>query len=238
MFDAINEGLLGIVVGLTNFLTTVPWPLVVIFTIALAYFLSGRKISTTVLVTVCMFFIGFLSSKFWDKSVQTLGVMVISILICVVIGIPVAIAMSRNPRFRNAILPILDLMQTIPSFCYLIPGIMLFGLGAVPAIIATVIYAAPPLIRLEMQRQLIELQKEMRKTIVFITHDLDEALRLGDEIAILNGGRLVQVGKPEDIVLKPADDYVAAFVADVNKSRVLRAKTILAGLADFKHGKP
>ena len=106
---------------------------------------------------------------------QTLDVMVISILICVVIGIPVAIAMSRNPRFRNAVLPILDLMQTIPSFCYLIPGIMLFGLGAVPAIIATVIYAAPPLIRLEMQRQLIELQKEMRKTIVFITHDLDEA---------------------------------------------------------------
>ena len=148
VFDAINEGLLGIVVGLTNFLTTVPWPLVIIFTMALAYFLSGRKIGTTVLVTVCMFFIGFLSPKFWDKSMQTLGVMVISILICVVIGIPVAIAMSRNPRFRNAVLPILDLMQTIPSFCYLIPGIMLFGLGAVPAIIATVIYAAPPLIRL------------------------------------------------------------------------------------------
>ena len=139
---------MGIVVGLTNFLTTVPWPLVVIFTMALAYFLSGRKISTTVLVTVCMFFIGFLSSKFWDKSAQTLGVMVISILICVVIGIPVAIAMSRNPRFRNAVLPILDLMQTIPSFCYLIPRIILFGLGAVPTIIATVIYAASPLINL------------------------------------------------------------------------------------------
>ena len=96
MFDAINEGLLGIVVGLTNFLTTVPWPLVVIFTMALAYFLSGRKISTTVLVTVCMFFIGFLSSKFWGKFVQTLGVMAISILICVGIGIPEAIGMSRS----------------------------------------------------------------------------------------------------------------------------------------------
>ena len=97
--------------------------------------------------------------------------------------------------------------------------------------------ALDPLIRSEMQRQLIELQKAMRKTIVFITHDLDEALRLGDEIAILNGGRLVQVGKPEDIVLKPADDYVSAFVADVNKSRVLRAKTIMASAADFKLGK-
>ncbi|MBT6415126.1 quaternary amine ABC transporter ATP-binding protein [Candidatus Puniceispirillum sp.] len=97
--------------------------------------------------------------------------------------------------------------------------------------------ALDPLIRSEMQRQLIELQKQMRKTIVFITHDLDEALRLGDEIAILNGGRLVQVGKPEDIVLKPADDYVAAFVADVNKSRVLRAKTIMTSLAGFTLGK-
>ena len=148
IFDSINSGLLGVVVGLTKFLTSVPWPLVVIATMALAYFLSGRKVGTTVLVTICMFFIGFLSPKFWDKSMQTLGVMLISIFICILIGIPVAIAMSRNPRFRNAVLPILDLMQTIPSFCYLIPGIMLFGLGAVPAIIATVIYAAPPLIRL------------------------------------------------------------------------------------------
>jgi glycine betaine/proline transport system permease protein len=79
---------------------------------------------------------------------QTTGVMLIAILLCMVIGMPVAIAMSRSDRLRNAILPILDLMQTIPSFCYLIPGIMLFGLGAVPAIIATFIYAVPPLIRL------------------------------------------------------------------------------------------
>ena len=148
IFDAINEFLLGIVISLTNFLTTIPWPLVVIATMAIAFFLSGRKLGTTLLVTICMFFIGFLSPKFWDKSMQTLGVMLISIFICIVIGIPVAIAMSRSQRFRNMVLPILDLMQTIPSFCYLIPGIMLFGLGAVPAIIATVIYAAPPLIRL------------------------------------------------------------------------------------------
>jgi glycine betaine/proline transport system ATP-binding protein len=88
-----------------------------------------------------------------------------------------------------------------------------------------------------MQRQLIELQAKMHKTIVFITHDLDEALRLGDEIAILNGGRLVQVGKPEDIVLRPADDYVSAFVADVNTSRVLRARSIMIPAADFSLGK-
>ncbi len=147
-FDAINLVLLGMVVSLTNFLALLPWPLVIIFTMFIAYFLSGRKVGTTVLITICFFFIGFLSPKFWDKSMQTLGIMLISIAICIVIGMPVAIAMARNSKVRNIVLPMLDLMQTIPSFCYLIPGIMLFGLGAVPAIIATVIYAAPPLIRL------------------------------------------------------------------------------------------
>ncbi|MBT3439968.1 MAG: ABC transporter permease subunit, partial [Gammaproteobacteria bacterium] len=79
---------------------------------------------------------------------ETTSIMIIGIIICIIIGIPLGIAMSRNNKVRNAILPVLDLMQTIPSFCYLIPGIMLFGLGAVPAIIATVIYAVPPLVRL------------------------------------------------------------------------------------------
>ena len=76
------------------------------------------------------------------------NIVVIGMLLCLVIGIPIGIAMARNKKVRNALLPILDLMQTIPSFCYLIPGILLFGLGAVPAIVAIFVYAVPPLIRL------------------------------------------------------------------------------------------
>jgi glycine betaine/proline transport system ATP-binding protein len=87
--------------------------------------------------------------------------------------------------------------------------------------------ALDPLIRNDMQEQLVELQSKLHKTIVFITHDLDESLKLGDHIGILNGGRLVQVGKPEEIIMNPADDYVAAFVKDVNRAKVLRAKTIM-----------
>ena len=87
--------------------------------------------------------------------------------------------------------------------------------------------ALDPLIRNDMQEQLVELQSKLHKTIVFITHDLDESLKLGDHIGILNGGRLVQVGKPEEIIINPADDYVAAFVKDVNRAKVLRAKTIM-----------
>lgn len=87
--------------------------------------------------------------------------------------------------------------------------------------------ALDPLIRSEMQDQLLQLQDELHKTIVFITHDLDEALRLGNHIAILRDGRLVQVGTPSDILMSPADDYVEAFVRDVNRSRVLSIETVM-----------
>ena len=93
--------------------------------------------------------------------------------------------------------------------------------------------ALDPLIRSEMQTQLVDLQSKLKKTIVFITHDLDESLKLGDHIGILNGGRLVQVGRPEDIILNPADDYVKAFVKDVNRSKVLRAKTVMTKIDKF-----
>ncbi len=83
--------------------------------------------------------------------------------------------------------------------------------------------ALDPLIRREMQDQLLELQARLNKTIVFITHDLDEALRLGNRIAILKGGELVQEGTPEDILLAPADDYVQSFLQDVNRGKVLNA---------------
>ena len=93
--------------------------------------------------------------------------------------------------------------------------------------------ALDPLIRSDMQNQLIELQAKLKKTIVFITHDLDESLRLGDHIGILNGGRLVQAGTPEEIIMSPADDYVEAFVKDVNRAKVLRAKTVMIKANEF-----
>lgn len=87
--------------------------------------------------------------------------------------------------------------------------------------------ALDPLIRSEMQDQLIELQEKLHKTIIFITHDLDEALRIGDRIAILRDGVVVQQDKPVDILLNPADDYVEAFVKDVNRARALTVETVM-----------
>ncbi|MFD9333375.1 glycine betaine/L-proline ABC transporter ATP-binding protein [Streptomyces sp. NPDC060028] len=87
--------------------------------------------------------------------------------------------------------------------------------------------ALDPLIRRDMQDQLLELQKRLKKTIVFITHDLNEAMRLGDGIAVMRDGRIVQQGTAEDILTRPADDYVASFIQDVDRSRVLTAEAVM-----------
>ncbi len=96
--------------------------------------------------------------------------------------------------------------------------------------------ALDPLIRVDMQTILLDLQKEIRKTVVFITHDLDEALRLGDRIAILRDGELVQQGTGQEIVLAPADDYIMSFVRHVNRGRVVRVESIMGPVAAAEEG--
>lgn len=88
--------------------------------------------------------------------------------------------------------------------------------------------ALDPLIRTDMQTVLLDIQQELRKTIVFITHDLDEALRLGDRIAILRDGEVIQQGTGEEIVLTPEDAYIADFIKEVNRGRVISVKTIMS----------
>jgi glycine betaine/proline transport system ATP-binding protein len=87
--------------------------------------------------------------------------------------------------------------------------------------------ALDPLIRRDVQDQFLSLQKTLKKTIVFITHDLNEAMRLGDRIAVMRDGRIVQIGSAEDILVRPADDYVASFTKDVDRSRVLTASAVM-----------
>ena len=87
--------------------------------------------------------------------------------------------------------------------------------------------ALDPLIRSEMQNILLDLQSELHKTIIFITHDLDEALKIGDRIAILRDGSMVQDSDPQEIIMNPADDYVSDFIKDINRARVIQAKSIM-----------
>lgn len=91
--------------------------------------------------------------------------------------------------------------------------------------------ALDPLIRNDMQGILLDLQKELHKTIVFITHDLDEALRIGDQISILRDGAVIQDGNPQDIIMRPADDYISDFIKDINRGRVIKVSTLMTKAA-------
>jgi len=144
-FEAFADSLLTVLVALEQVLRGAPWWLVLIAIAAITWH-SSKNWKLVVGLVVAMFAIGMLG--LWDKAMQTLALMIVATSLSVLIGIPVGIAMAMSNRLRAVMLPILDTMQTMPSFVYLIPALMLFGLGKVPAILATVIYAAPPVMRL------------------------------------------------------------------------------------------
>lgn len=127
------------------FREAIPWWLMIALIVGLS-FAASRRIRFAAAVGAAMLFIGSLG--LWDMAMQTLAVMLVSLVLSVAIGFPVGVALARWGRLRVVVLPILDMMQTLPPFVYLVPVVMLLGLGKVPAIIATVIYAVPPLIRL------------------------------------------------------------------------------------------
>jgi len=118
----------------------------VLIVIGLIAYGASRRAGLSIAMVVATWFIGALG--LWEQAMQTIAIMLVSVLLAIVIGIPIGVSAARSNRFRAIVNPVLDLMQTIPSFVYLIPAAMLFGLGKVPAILATVIYATPPLIRL------------------------------------------------------------------------------------------
>jgi glycine betaine/L-proline ABC transporter,permease protein len=126
-------------------LRTAPWWSVVLAVIVIAWLLT-RRIGLSLLMGGLLCIIGLLG--LWDAGMQTLALMLMATFLSVVIGIPVGILMGRLDWVRAVLHPVLDIMQTMPSFVYLIPVVMLFGLGKTPALIATIIYAVAPLIRL------------------------------------------------------------------------------------------
>lgn len=145
VFKAISAVILQGILFIEQILRGLPWWAVFLIFIALAW-QATRRIGLTAMVAVLLFAVGMLG--LWDLTMQTLALMLMASLVSVVIGIPVGIWVAKSRIVRGITLPVLDVMQTMPSFVYLIPAIMLFGLGKVPAVLATIVYAVPPLIRL------------------------------------------------------------------------------------------
>ncbi|HCT9094858.1 TPA: ABC transporter permease [Serratia liquefaciens] len=145
MFRKISDTLLWAVIHLESLLRATPWWVMLAVVGLLAWHATRRWMPTLVIVGLLLL-VG--TAGMWDKLMQTLALVLVATLLAVIIGIPQGILAARSDRVRAVMMPLMDVMQTMPSFVYLIPVLMLFGLGKVPAILATVIYATPPLIRL------------------------------------------------------------------------------------------
>ncbi len=147
-FEGLFRGFSYIIGGfvdlLTNFLTLIPAFLMIIIVCFLVWY-TTRKISLVVFALIGLLFI--LNINYWGQTMQTLALVLTSVIISIIVGIPIGILASQNERFSKILRPTLDFMQTMPAFVYLIPAITFFGVGVVPGIIASVIFAMPPTIR-------------------------------------------------------------------------------------------
>ncbi len=128
-----------------RFMTKTPWPIILVLIAAVAW-LASRNWKIVAGSVSTLLLIGFFDM--WDDTMKTVSMIFVCTVMSIAVGIPIGIAMSRSDRIQNVINPVLDVMQTMPSFVYLIPVVMLLGIGKVPGLIAVVIYAIPPMIRL------------------------------------------------------------------------------------------
>ena len=143
--EAFFEPLLYFMVWLEKLLIITPWPIIILIMAGLAWI--GARSWPAVVGTVASFFvIGYFGM--WEDTMATLAIISVATLVCIVMGIPLGIWMARSDRIQAIITPVLDVMQTIPSFVYLIPVVMLLGIGKVPGLLAVCIYAVPPIVRL------------------------------------------------------------------------------------------
>ncbi len=129
-----------------DFLQWVPWPIVVVVVAALGWVLRNWKIG--LMSGVALLGMGFLGADFWDLGMQTFAMIITAVVFCVIIGIPLGIMAARSDNFDGALRPALDAMQTIHPFVYLLPAVFFFGIGTVPGVVVTVIFAMPPMARL------------------------------------------------------------------------------------------
>jgi len=146
--DAIEtffDPLLFFLVWLEKLLLNAPWPIIILVIAILAWF-GSRSWKLVVGSSIAFMLIGYFGM--WNDCMATVAIITVCTIICIVIGIPIGVVMSKSDRVEKTIVPVLDMMQTIPSFVYLVPILMLLGIGKVPGLIAVCIYALPPVVRL------------------------------------------------------------------------------------------
>jgi glycine betaine/proline transport system substrate-binding protein len=205
VFDGISIVIRGMVNGVTALLRAVPAPALIVAIAAIAFALR-RSLGLTAFVALALLFI--LNQGYWIATLETLSLVVVATLASAVIGVPVGIAAAHRPRFFAALRPVLDLMQTLPTFVYLIPTLVLFGLGVVPGLISTVIFALPAPIRMthlgisSVPRTLIEAGESFGAT----------ALQLLWKIELPSAATTIIAGITQCIMLSLSMVVIAALV--------------------------
>ena len=143
--EAMFSPLQSFLIWSERFMTRTPWPVIMALILIVAWF-ATRSIRIVIGTAVTLLLIGYFDM--WEATMQTVSMIFVCTIMSILIGLPIGILMSKSDRFQRIVSPILDVMQTMPSFVYLIPVVMLLGIGRVPGLIAVVIYALPPIIRL------------------------------------------------------------------------------------------
>lgn len=142
----IKQALDSVIVGIEAGLQAVPPLVMLVILVLLAWQVAGHRVATA--VGACLVILGLLSPEAWGLAMTTLAIVAASVLVAVIIGLPLGILAGKSNRFESIIRPLLDTMQTIPAFVYLVPVVMLVGIGNVSGVIVTIIFALPPLVRL------------------------------------------------------------------------------------------
>ncbi|MDD2585446.1 MAG: proline/glycine betaine ABC transporter permease [Syntrophomonadaceae bacterium] len=184
-FSHVMEALIK---GLQDFLISVPPEVIIIFVALLAWWVAGKKIA--VFSIIGLLFI--INIELWAVSMQTLAMVIAAVGLCMLIGVPLGILSAKNEVVHRIVTPILDFMQTLPAFVYLLPAIPFFGLGVVPAVITTLIFAMPPVIRLtslgikQVPDELVELGRSFGSTFFQMLFKIELPLARSTILAGIN----------------------------------------------------
>ena len=218
--DAFSDGLKFLIEGLTDAMTAVPPVLLVLIFAAIGWYVRR---SWPLAVGIVLGLLLIINLGYWDETLETLSLVVFATFICMVVGVPIGIAAAHRPWLESILRPVLDLMQTLPTFAYLIPTLILFGLGVVPGLISTVIFAIPAPIRLTTLGI-----KSTPKALI----EAGEAFRL-HQTPIVDQGRTALCGADDHGRTDPVYHAVAVDGGDCRAGR--RRRTWRTGAARPQH---
>ncbi len=222
-FDAVSDAIKVVLGKLRDLLVWIPWPVMMALVFIIGWKVASVKIATMSVVGLLILAL----VNLWEPTMVTVAIMIVSVFLSIVIGIPLGILAARSDAVETGIRPVLDTMQTMPSFVYLVPGIMLFGLGNVAAIFATVLYALPPCIRLTNLgiRQVDESVVEAGRS--FGSSNMQLLFKIQIPMAIPT----IMAGINQTVMMALAMSTIAAIVGD----RGLRIQ-VLRSMGQLKEG--